>query len=124
MRDIAHDFADQATTDPVAVAIMSLIQYLPGEASTPFLIKFILLSIPALFIAIGSPLAGWYADRFGRRWLLVGSTVLFAVAGVSGALVSSLAAIFAGRALLGLASAGMKTAAFSMTGDFFEGNPS
>lgn len=121
MRDIARDFADQAGTDPVAVAIMSVIQYLPGEASTPFLIKFILLSIPALFIAAGSPLMGWFADRFGRRWLLIGSVVLFGVAGVSGALVSSLSAIFVGRAFLGLASAGMKTAAFSMTGDFFEG---
>jgi len=121
MRDIARDFADQAATDPVAVAIMSIIQHLPGEASTPFMIKFILLSIPALFIAIGSPVAGWAADQFGRRGLLIGATILFIVAGVSGALVSSLAAIFVGRMLLGLASAGMKTAAFSMTGDFFRG---
>jgi MFS family permease len=121
MRDIARDFADQAMTDPVAVAIMSVIKYLPGEASTPFLIKFILLSVPALFIAVGSPLAGWFADRFGRRVLLISSTILFVIAGVSGALVSSLTAIFIGRAFLGLASAGMKTAAFSMTGDFFQG---
>lgn len=121
MSDIARDFAGAAETDPVAIAIASVIEFFSGDVDIRFLIKFILLSIPALFIAIGSPIMGWITDRWGRRKLLILSTILFGVAGVSGALVSSLAAIFVGRALLGLASAGMKTTAFAMTGDFFEG---
>ncbi len=65
----------------------------------------LVLTIPALFIVIGSPIAGVIVDRLGRKPLLVVSAVLYGLAGCSGFFLNSLFAILAGRALLGLAVA-------------------
>ena len=44
----------------------------------------LVLTLPALFTAIGAPIAGGIIDRFGRRPLLFGVIVLYALAGGSG----------------------------------------
>lgn len=121
MKDISIIFADRAETEPLAQAILTLINYLPGDASVIFLVKFILLSIPALFIVIGAPVAGWVVDVMGRKNLLAGSLLLFAFSGFSGYFADSFTGLFIGRALLGLAVAGIKTSTITMAGDFFKG---
>lgn len=62
----------------------------------------LVLTMHGLFIAVGSPIIGALADRYGRRWLLLVSTVVYALAGGSGFVLDSLIAILAGRAVLGL----------------------
>ena len=48
------------------------------------LLSQLIVTLPALFIALLSPLAGWVIDRFGRKKLLTVSCMLYAISGVSG----------------------------------------
>ena len=66
-----------------------------------------MLTIPALFIAIGGLFAGQLVDRIGRKPLLIVSTLLYGIAGVSGFVLNSLGTILVGRAVLGLSVAGI-----------------
>jgi len=121
MKDIAVAMADQVDTDPLAQGILTLFAFLPGSGSVNFLVKFIMLSIPALFIVVSAPLTGWFADNVGRKPLLIGSLLLFAVSGMSGFFATTFTGYFVGRALLGLSVAGIKTSTVTMAGDFFRG---
>jgi len=121
MPQIARMFADQASSEPFARAILAAISILPGEPSVSFLVKFILLSVPALFIVVSAPASGWFCDRFGRKLLLNLSLLVFAVGGTSGYFADSFLTLFIGRAILGLAIAGIKTASVAMVGDLFTG---
>ncbi len=82
----------------------------------------LVLTLPALFIALGAPLAGVLVDRWGRKPLLVVCVLLYAVAGVSGVYLDALTPILIGRALLGLAVAGIMTASVTLVADYFEGD--
>ncbi|PQJ26918.1 hypothetical protein BSZ35_18500 [Salinibacter sp. 10B] len=78
------------------------------------------LTTPALFTAVGAPLAGVLADRTGRRPVLLGSLLLFAGSGSAGALLGSLPAITVSRAVLGLAAGGIGTAATTLIVDYHD----
>ena len=81
----------------------------------------LVLTLPALFIVLGAPLAGLITDRLGRKPLLVAATILYGLAGASGFVLESLWAILAGRALLGLAVGGIMTSVTTLISDYFEG---
>lgn len=81
----------------------------------------LVLTAPALGIVLAAPLAGWFLDHLGRKPVLVVAMLLFAVAGSSGLYLDSLYAILAGRVLLGVSAAGIRTACTTLIGDFFEG---
>jgi len=121
MPEIARVFAENAQQEPFAVAILNAISILPGDPSVIFLVKFILLSIPALFIILGAPLVGWMSDNIGRKGLLNASLLVFGISGASGYFADSFFFIFVGRAVLGLSIAGIKTATVAMVGDYYEG---
>jgi MFS family permease len=121
MPQIAKVFAENAQSEPFARAILSAISVLPGDPSVIFLVKFILLSIPALFIILGAPLVGWLSDNVGRKSLLNVSLIIFGVAGTSGYFADSFLFMFVGRAVLGLSIAGIKTATVAMVGDYYQG---
>jgi MFS family permease len=94
---------------------------LPGDPTVMFLTKFILLSIPALFIILGAPIVGWLSDNTGRKTLLNVSLLIFGISGASGYFADSFFFMFVGRAILGLSIAGIKTATVAMVGDYYEG---
>jgi len=77
------------------------------------------LTTPALFTAIGAPLAGILVDRVGRRPILLGALGLFGVSGVAGGLVVSLPVLLGTRALLGLAAGGVATVATTLVVDYY-----
>lgn len=85
------------------------------------LLSRLVLTLPAVFIALFSPAAGFLVDRFGRKPLLVVSLALFAVAGASGLFLDTLPGLLIGRAVLGLAVGGIMTATTALVGDFFQG---
>ncbi len=80
-----------------------------------------ILTFPALVIVVASPLAGWTADHFGRKPLLILSALLFGVAGSSGYLAQDIVTLLAGRALLGVAAAGLMTSLTTLVVDYFSG---
>jgi len=82
----------------------------------------LILTMPALFITIGAPIAGLLCDRVGRRPVLLWGTVVYGFAGASGFVLDDLHAILAGRAVLGLAVAAVITSCSTLIGDYFEGH--
>jgi MFS family permease len=81
----------------------------------------LVITLPALFIVMGSPIAGMIVDRFGRKSLLLVSAILYGLAGSSGLYLENLTAILAGRALLGLAVAGIMVSATTLIADYYTG---
>lgn len=81
----------------------------------------LVLTMPALFIVAGAPVAGWLADRRGRKGVLLGALLGYAVAGSAGAFLPWLDAILLSRALLGVAVAGIMTAVTALLADYFGG---
>ncbi|MEE9196905.1 MAG: MFS transporter, partial [bacterium] len=79
------------------------------------------LTMPALLIAIGAPIAGLLLDRWGRRPVIVLSLIAFGLAGTSGFLLNSLVAILVSRAVVGLAAAGLISGFATLVADYFTG---
>jgi MFS family permease len=76
---------------------------------------------PALAIALVAPLAGWLADRLGRKALLVVATLLYALFGVIPALLDDLSAIVGIRLLFGCAEAAIMTCCATLIADYWRG---
>ena len=89
-------------------------------SNSQFLVQMV-LTIPALFISLTSPLAGILIDRFGRLKLLYGAMVLYAIAGTSGFYLDNLYHILISRAVLGMAVGMSMTIVITLIADYFEG---
>jgi MFS family permease len=81
----------------------------------------LVLTAPALFIALGAPFVGLIIDRFGRKRLLAISALMVGVAGSSGFFLNELGEILLGRILLGLSVAGIMTTATTLIADYYVG---
>ena len=90
----------------------------PGSAYLAKLVAGILG--PAM--AVGSLLAGLLADKFDRRWLLIGFGALYLVFAVAPAFLDSLEAIVATRAVTGFAAASLMAIGLTMAGDYLPGD--
>ena len=107
-----------ATISPSLPAMESHFASADNEA---FWVRLV-LTMPALLIVVGSPIAGQLVDRVGRKLLLLGSAILYGLAGSSGLVLNSLFAILAGRAFLGLAVAGVMVSATTLIADYYQGD--
>ncbi|KRP66999.1 MFS transporter [Pseudomonas orientalis] len=76
---------------------------------------------PALAIALCAPLAGWLADRVGRKALLVIATLLYAVLGALPAVLDNLQSIVGVRLLFGCAEAAVMTCCATLIADYWHG---
>jgi len=117
-----------ATASLTILAATVIAPSLPGMAiffeDTPnseFLVR-LSLTIPALFAAIGAPIAGLLLDRVGRRPVLITATTLFGLVGTLGFFADSLMTILISRAVLGIAVAGVMTSVLSLIADYFSGS--
>jgi MFS family permease len=81
----------------------------------------LLLTIPALFTAIGGAPSGVLIDRYGRRLPLAIAVLLYGVAGSSGLWLDSIGALLVGRAFLGLSVAMVTTASAALIADYYQG---
>ncbi|MDX6739131.1 MFS transporter [Actinocorallia sp. A-T 12471] len=81
----------------------------------------VVLTLPALFIALGAPFAGAIADRFDRRRLLLGSMVAYSLFGTAPLYLDSLHAILASRALVGVCEAAIMTCCTTLIADYWSG---
>ncbi|AFY70381.1 major facilitator superfamily MFS_1 [Thalassoporum mexicanum PCC 7367] len=104
----------------IAPALPKMEAHFDQVQGVEYLVRLV-LTMPALLIVFGGPIAGLLADRIGRKALLVGATVLYGVAGSSGYALSSLGAIIVGRAFLGVAVAGLMTAVTTLIADYYAG---
>lgn len=81
----------------------------------------IVLTLPALMIALLAAFAGLIADRLGRKPLLLASMCLYVLCGVLPLWLESLPAIVLSRAGIGLAEAGIMTCCTTLMGDYYSG---
>jgi MFS family permease len=81
----------------------------------------LVLTIAAPTMALGAPIAGWLAGRYGKRPVLLLSLLLYALSGAIGAVAPDLWTMLVSRLVLGLASAGFGTAAIAIIGDQYAG---
>ncbi|WP_294338802.1 MFS transporter [uncultured Sphingomonas sp.] len=109
------------------MAIVSLVPVLPmlmrEFAATPGAAVLVpmMLTVPALCVALFSPVAGWLSDRIGRKRLLVAALFLYGAVGLLPLALPSLPLILAARIALGLTEATIMTVATTLIGDYFDG---
>lgn len=102
---------------PVLPLLLREFAAVPGSAA----LVPIALTIPALCVALFSPLAGWLSDKAGRKHLLVVTLALYGVAGIAPWFLTDLVAIIATRVVLGIMEAAIMTVSTAMIADYFEG---
>lgn len=115
---------------PITLSAMAIVLLTPSlpqmmrEFSTvagyEYLVPMV-LTIPALCVALLSPLAGMLGDRFGRRRLLLASFVLYAVVGVLPVFLHDLRSILISRIGVGMAETLIMVLSTTMIGDYFHG---
>ncbi|GAA4006748.1 MFS transporter [Deinococcus rubellus] len=104
----------------IAPALPAMQAHFADQPNAALLVK-LALTIVGLAIAISAPISGILADRFGRRPVLIGALLLYALGGTSGLFISSLGELLTGRIILGLAVAGVMTASGALINDLFSG---
>lgn len=82
----------------------------------------LLLTAPALLLALFAPFAGLVAGRVGTRRLLLVSLSLYGIAGTAPMYLRTLETILASRLLVGVAEAGLATSAVSLVSAYFAGD--
>lgn len=102
---------------PILPQLLAEFAHVPGsEYWVPMI-----LTVPALCVAVLSPVAGILGDWFGRRRLLLGSFVVYAVVGVLPVFLSGLGAIIASRVAVGVTEALIMVLSTTMIGDYYKG---
>ncbi|WP_293358981.1 MULTISPECIES: MFS transporter [unclassified Microcoleus] len=104
----------------IAPSLPAMRQHFSAVANADYWVRLV-LTAPALFIAIGAPIAGIAIDRFGRKGLLGLSVFVYGFAGSSGFLLDQIGLILLGRMLLGFSVAGIMTTATTLIADYYIG---
>lgn len=109
------------------MAIIALVPVLPlllrefaGVPGAAVLVP-MALTIPALCVALFSPVAGWLSDKLGRKRLLIAALVGYAGFGLLPLILDDLRMILAARVALGVTEAIIMTVATALVGDYFTG---
>jgi MFS family permease len=102
---------------PVLPRIEDAFAGTPGVATlTP-----VVLTAPALVVGLTAVIAGRIVDRLGRKRLLVGAMVVYAVVGTAPLWLQSLQLIVVSRVLVGLTEAAIMTCCTTLLADYFHG---
>ena len=104
----------------ISPALPQMSSHFANVENADFLVKLI-LTIPALFIAIFSPITGRLIDRYGRLKILWIALILYAIAGTGGFYLDDLYHILISRAALGMAVGMSMTIVITLVADYFEG---
>lgn len=102
---------------PVLPAMREAFAGTPGAAA----LVPVALTVPALMIGLLAPFAGRVVDRVGRKRLLVGALIAYAALGTAPLWLTSLPAIVASRAGVGVAEAAIMTCCTTLIADYFDG---
>lgn len=102
-----------------AVPAIGPLSELFKDASDPTFMAKILITLPAIMLIASAPLAGAAANRVGRKNVLLVSLILYVIGGAGILLTQNVTAIFAMRALLGIASGAILTTCLALIGQLF-----
>lgn len=79
----------------------------------------LVLTIPAIFVVILSPIAGMLMDKFGKLCFVFPAMIIWTLSGVSGFFLNDIYAILTSRAIFGMATAFIMTGASALLGDYY-----
>lgn len=100
-------------------AVPSIIDHFQSDPTASWKVPW-MVTAPGLAIAVIAPFAGALIDRFGRRALVVWSTLLYAIAGTAPFFMTSLDAMFMSRLALGIAEAAILTTVNTLIADYWD----
>jgi len=103
----------------IAPALTEMAEFFKGSASV--LVKLI-ITIPALIIAVFGSVLGNFSSRIGKKNLLIVSLIIYGLSGFSGYFIDNLNLLLLSRAILGIGVAGIMIMATILVGDYFEGS--
>lgn len=104
----------------ISPALPQMAKEFSGVENAAFLVKLV-LTIPALMIAIFSPITGRLIDRYGRLKILWMSLVLYALSGSAGYYLNNIYHILISRAVLGISVGMSMTIVITLIADYFDG---
>ncbi|MFT4053609.1 MAG: MFS transporter [Novosphingobium sp.] len=104
----------------LTTAVPSIVQHYKDVPNVGLMVP-LLVSAPGLTIGVLALFAGILVDKFGRRPLMVGATLLYGFAGAAPFLLEDLNAIIASRLLLGVAEAAILTIVNTLIADYWDG---
>lgn len=102
----------------VAPSLPSIQEYFSSVPHIAFLSRLV-LTLPALFIMISSPIAGSMIERFGRLKVLFPAMFLWSVFGISGYFLNQIEWILFFRALFGVATGFVMTCISVLISDYY-----
>lgn len=115
---------------PITMAVMGLIVLVPilpamtahyrSVPGVEYLIP-LMLTLPALCVAVLSPVPGVVVDFFGRRKTCIGALVIYSIVGILPIFLESLTAIIISRVVLGAMEALVVISSTTLIGDYFHG---
>ena len=104
----------------IAPGLPGLVEHFADYPDADYLSRFI-LTAPGLAIALSASLAGWVADKLGRRVLLQIGIVLYVVSGSAGLWLDDLILLLISRFVLGIAVAMIMVCSMALLTDHFLG---
>jgi MFS family permease len=104
----------------IAPVLPQMTDHFAGVAGVDVLVP-IVLTVPALFIGLAAPFAGFIADAVDRKRLLIVAMVLYSVFGTAPLYLDSLGAIIGSRVLVGLCEAAIMTCCTTLIADYWSG---
>ncbi len=104
----------------ISPALPQMAMVFSDVKNAEFLVKLV-LTLPALMIAVFSPITGRLIDRYGRLKILWLSLVLYAVSGAAGYFLNNLYHILVSRAVLGISVGMSMPIVITLIADYFEG---
>src|ERR1700722_8234912 len=117
---------------PITLAVMGisvlapvvplLLEQFQGVPYHEYLVMGGILTMPAIWVLLFSPVAGLMADRFGRRNLLVASMIVYAFVGMAPVFLDNLYAIIASRVAVGICESIVMTVSTTLISDYFKGH--
>lgn len=80
------------------------------------------ISLFLLMTGVGQLFIGPLSDNFGRRWIIIGGTLIFLVGSIIAALSPNIETLIFARAIQGLGSCSMMVATFAVVRDLYSGD--
>jgi MFS family permease len=114
------------TMSVVGVSVLTpivplLLEQFKGVANHEYLVLGGVLTMPSIWMLLFSPVAGWLADRFGRRNLLIVSMIVYAFVGTAPVVLDNLYLIIISRMGVGICESIVGTVSTTMISDYFTG---
>lgn len=128
----------QGTSAMIAIAFIPIVMVLGNSMLVPVLPTMraklgltqfqtsLTITVFSLAAGIIIPLVGYLSDRFGRKWIIVPSLILYGIGGIIAGLAAwlmenSYTVILGGRIIQGIGAAGTAPIAMALIGDLYSG---